>query len=371
LGARADEGGPLKKTAVGPSVPRRRAAVRETYARAGVDIAGKTAVIDRIRRLAGTTLGPQVLSGVGFFGGMYEFNGGAGSVVVSSVDGVGTKIKVALAVGKHDTIGIDIVNHCLDDILACGARPLFFLDYIGTGKVMPDRLEAIVKGLTAACRQAGCALIGGVIAEMPDVYMGDDYDLVGFIVGVVEKKKIITGRDILEGDVVLGLPSSGLHTNGYTLARRILGDSREALEEHHPALGRTLGAVLLEPHRSYYRDLEPVLTLVKGAAHITGGGIIGNVARILPKGLAIDIESGRWGRLPIFDLIQERGNVTTREMYRVFNMGLGMILVCAPGQSSRLRKAMPDATEIGRVVRPRGRVRAIIDGVGYRSDKVR
>ncbi len=361
----------MKKITPEETTTRKRAAVKETYARAGVNIAGKTAVIDSIRRLAGSTLGPQVLSGVGFFGGMYQFNGGGESVLVSSVDGVGTKIKVALAMRKHDTIGVDIVNHCVDDILACGARPLFFLDYVGTGKVVPDRLEAIVKGLSGACRETGCALIGGEIAEMPDVYRGDDYDLVGFIVGVVDKNKIITGRDIVEGDVVLGLPSSGLHTNGYTLARRILGDASELLDVHLPSLGRTLGEVLLEPHRSYYGDLGPVLPLLKGVAHITGGGIIGNVARILPKGLAVDIESKRWPRQPIFDLIQQQGNVATREMYRVFNMGLGMMLVCSPGQSGRLGKELPQATVVGRVVRPRGRVRAIIDGVGYRSDKVR
>lgn len=350
---------------------RKRAAVRETYAGAGVNIARKTAVIDSIRRLAGSTLGTQVLSGVGFFGGMYEFKGYQEPVLVSSVDGVGTKIKLALAMGKHDTIGRDIVNHCVDDILTCGAQPLFFLDYIGIGKVVADRVEGVVKGLADACREAGCALIGGEIAEMPSVYRDDDYDLVGFIMGVVEKKKIITGKDITEGDVVFGLPSSGLHTNGYTLARRILGDTREALDVYYPALGRTLGEVLLEPHRSYYRELKPVMPLLKGIAHITGGGIIGNVSRILPKGLAIDVESGCWTVPPVFELIQGRGNVETREMYRVFNMGLGMVLVCAAGKAGQLTKALPGAREIGRVVRPKGRVRAIIDGVGYRSDKVR
>jgi phosphoribosylformylglycinamidine cyclo-ligase len=302
---------------------------------------------------------------------MYEFRGEGESVLVSSVDGVGTKIKLALAMGKHDTIGIDIVNHCVDDILACGAQPLFFLDYVGTGKVVPDRLEAIVKGLADACRETGCALIGGEIAEMPGVYRDDDYDLVGFIVGVVERKKILTGKDIVEGDVVFGLPSSGLHTNGYTLARRIMGETKAALDVRYPQLGGTLGEVLLEPHRSYYRELRPALPLLKGVAHITGGGIIGNVSRILPKGLAVDIESARWEPPPIFELMQQRGNVTTREMYRVFNMGLGMILVGAPGVAARLRKAVPTAKVIGKVVRPRGRVRAIIDGVGYRSDKVR
>jgi phosphoribosylformylglycinamidine cyclo-ligase len=361
----------MKETAANKGISRKRTPVRETYARAGVNIALKTSVISNIRKMAGTTQGPQVLSGVGFFGGMYEFKGYKEPVLVSSVDGVGTKIKLALALGKHDTIGKDIVNHCVNDILTCGAQPVFFLDYIGIGKVVPETLEAVVKGLSEACLEAGCALIGGEIGEMPDVYAGNDFDLVGFIMGVVEKSRIIMGKDITEGDVVLGLPSSGLHTNGYTLARHILGDTKEAMNVYHPSLGRTLGEVLLEPHRSYYKELKPVLPSLKGIAHITGGGIIGNVSRILPKGLAVNIETSRWTVPPIFTLIQKQGNVETREMFRVFNMGVGMVLVCAPGKAARLTKALPEARIIGDIVRPRGRVRAVIDGIGYRSDKVR
>ncbi len=350
---------------------RKRSPAKMSYAKAGVNIARKTDVIANIRKIAGATLGPQVLSGVGFFGGMYEFKGYREPVLISSVDGVGTKIKLALAMGKHDTIGQDIVNHCVDDILTCGAAPLFFLDYIGTGKVAGPTIEAVVKGLSAACLEAECALIGGEIAEMPDVYHGDDYDLVGFIMGVVEKSKIIMGRDIVVGDAVIGLPSSGLHTNGYTLARRILGDTREAAAVVYPALGRPLGDVLLEPHRSYYREVRPVLSYLKGIAHITGGGIIGNVARILPPGLAVDIATSEWTVPPIFRLIQEKGNVETREMFRVFNMGIGMILVCAPEKVARVVRAIPGASVIGSIVRPRGRVRAVIDGIGYRSDKIK
>jgi phosphoribosylformylglycinamidine cyclo-ligase len=361
----------LKESDTSKSGSRRIAPSRATYAKAGVNIAAKSEVIGRIRRLAGATLGPQVLSGVGFFGGMYEFKGYKEPVLVSSVDGVGTKIKLALALEKHDTIGVDIVNHCVNDILTCGAQPLFFLDYIGTGKVAGERLEAVVHGLSKACCEAGCALIGGEIGEMPSVYSEDDYDLVGFIVGVVEKSRIIMGSDIAAGDVVVGLPSSGLHTNGYTLARKVLGETREELEVYHPSLGRTLGEALMEPHRSYYRELKPVLPLLKGIAHITGGGIIGNVARILPKGLAIQVESKNWAVLPIFELIRDRGNVESREMYRVFNMGLGMVLVCAPEKASRLIKALPEARVIGEVVKQKGIARAIIDGRGYRSDKVK
>ncbi len=353
------------------AVGRKRSPSRQTYAGAGVDIAKKSSVISGIRQMAASTLGPQVLSGVGFFGGMYEFKGYKEPVLVSSVDGVGTKIKVATALNKHDTVGLDIVNHCVDDIITCGAKPLFFLDYVGVGRVVPERMEAIVKGLSEACKTAGCALIGGEIAEMPSVYGENDYDLVGFIIGVVEKSKIIKGESIVEGDTVIGLPSSGLHTNGYTLARRILGDTREALEVYYPELRRTLGEVLLEPHRSYYPELVPVMPVLKGIAHVTGAGIIGNVSRILPKGLAIDITTGSWDVPAVFRLIQQRGNVETREMFRVFNMGIGMILVCSHEHEGKLVRALPGAKVIGKVARPRGRVRAIIDGVGYRSDKVR
>lgn len=344
---------------------------KHTYAGAGVNIALKSEVIARISQQARSTLRPEVLSGVGFFGGLYEFKGYKEPVLVSSVDGVGTKLKLAVALGKHDTVGLDIVNHCVNDILTCGAEPLFFLDYIGIGKVVPERIEAIIKGLTQACREAGCALIGGEIAEMPGVYTGEDYDLVGFTIGVVEKKKIIIGKTIAVGDAILGLPSSGLHTNGYSLARKIFGETRDTLDVYYPELGRTLGEALLEPHRGYYQPLKPVLTRLKGMAHITGGGVIGNVSRILPKGMAAQLHSQTWAVPPIFQLIQKKGNVARREMYRVFNMGLGMVLVCSPEKVARLTKALPEARIIGEVVPQKGRARVIIDGVGYRSDKVR
>ena len=349
----------------------RKSIPKETYAKAGVNITLKTKAIDRIRQIVGTTQGSEVLSGVGFYGGMYELNSDNGSILVSSVDGVGTKIKIAQAMGKHDTIGIDIVNHCVNDILCCGAHPLFFLDYIGTGRVVAERLEDIAKGLSVACREAGCALIGGEVAEMPSVYSDDDYDLVGFIIGQIDKNKIIVGKDINAGDTVIGLPSSGLHTNGYTLIRKVLGDTPEALKVHYPSLGRTLGEELLEPHRSYYRQVRPVLPLLKGIAHITGGGVIGNIPRILPKGLAVTIESNKWIVPPIFELLQQRGNIDTREMYRVFNMGLGMILVCTPEQADKLVKKISGSLIIGEVVQQKSLAKVIIDGIGYRSDKVR
>jgi phosphoribosylformylglycinamidine cyclo-ligase len=344
---------------------------KQTYAGAGVNIALKTRVIAQIGQQARSTLRSEVLSGVGFFGGLYEFKGYQEPVLVSSVDGVGTKLKLALALGRHDTVGIDIVNHCVNDILTCGAEPLFFLDYIGIGKVVPERLAAIVQGLAQACREAGCALIGGETAEMPGIYTGEDYDLVGFIIGVVEKKKMIMGHRIVVGDALLGLPSNGLHTNGYSLARRIFGETRDTLDVYYPELDQTLGEALLEPHRCYYQQLKPVLTQLKGMAHITGGGVIGNVSRILPKGMAAQLHSQNWTTPPIFQLIQKRGNVERREMYRVFNMGLGMVLVCSPEKVARLAKALPEARIIGEVVPQKGRARVIIDGTGYRSDKVR
>ena len=230
----------------------------QTYADAGVniDIAARAKAL--IGKLAETTYRPEVLSGVGFFGGLFEFKGYKQPVLVSSVDGVGTKLKIAGALDKHDTIGIDIVNHCVNDIFTCGAEPLFFLDYIAMGKLVPETVEAIVQGLVKACREVGCALIGGETAEMPGLYAGKDYDLVGFIIGVVEKDKIIMGKSIAAGDAILGLPSSGLHTNGYSLARKIFGETASALNKYYPELGRTIGEALLEPHRCYYHQLKAV-----------------------------------------------------------------------------------------------------------------
>jgi len=297
---------------------------------------------------------------VGPFGGLFEFKGYKEPVLVSSVDSVGTKIKIALALEKHDTVGIDIVNHCINDIFTCGAEPLFFLDYIGIDKVASEKLEAIVQGLTQACNEVGCALIGGEIAEMPDVYTGGDYDLAGFIIGSVEKDSIINGSTITIGDTIIGLPSSGLHTNGYTLVRKIFGETRADLETHYPELGRTLGEELLEPHRCYYNQLKPLLEHVKGMAHLTGGGLMGNVPRILPDGVTAQIHRGRWTILPIFQLIQNRGKVDQHEMYRVFNMGIGMVVICSPENGDQLAKALPEASIIGEVVEQRGDERVIL-----------
>lgn len=282
-------------------------------------------------------------------------------MLVSSVDGVGTKLKIASALGKHDTVGIDIVNHCVNDIFTCGAEPLFFLDYIAVGKLEVERVAAVVRGLAQACREVGCALIGGETAEMPGLYAGEDYDLAGFIVGVVEKAKVITGSDISAGDTIIGLPSSGLHTNGYSLVRKIFGETRTVLDTYSPELGRTLGEELLEPHRCYYRELKPLLPLIKGIAHITGGGLIGNVPRILPRGLTAKFDGGAWIVPPIFRLIEEGGNVDRDEMYRVFNMGIGMVVICLPDSVGQLTEALPGAKVIGKIIGAEGKEKVIIN----------
>jgi len=313
-----------------------------------------------IGKHARSTLRPEVLSGVGFFGGLFEFKGFKQPVLVSSVDGVGTKLKIASALAQHNTIGIDIVNHCVNDILTCGAEPLFFLDYIAMGRLVPEQVEAIAQGLASACRQVGCALIGGEMAEMPGLYAGEDYDLVGFVIGVVEKKKIIMGKTIVVGDAIIGLPSSGLHTNGYSLARKIFGETKQALDKYYPELGRTLGDELLEPHRCYYHQLKPLLPLIKGMAHITGGGLIDNVPRVLPRGVAAKFDSQAWIVPPIFQLIQQRGNISQNEMYRVFNMGIGMVVICSPDDTDQLTKTLPEAKVIGEVVKQAGKARVVV-----------
>ena len=335
--------------------------MKDAYAKAGVDIDAADKATELISKHARSTLRPEVLSGVGFFGGLFEFKGYKEPVLVSSVDGVGTKLKIANALAKHDTIGIDIVNHCVNDILTCGAEPLFFLDYIAMGKLVPEKVEAIAQGLAQACREVGCALIGGETAEMPGLYAGEDYDLVGFIIGVVEKEKIINGNTIAAGDVILGLPSSGLHTNGYSLVRKIFGESKAALDTHYSELNRTLGEELLEPHRCYYNQLKPLLPAIKGMAHITGGGLIGNVPRVLREGLAAKFDSRAWMVPPIFQLIQQRGNVDRQEMYRVFNMGIGMVLICSPQDADQLTKALPEVQKVGEVVKQTGEARVVIE----------
>lgn len=328
---------------------------RQTYVAAGVNIDAADRAKELIKKHARTTLRPEVLSDIGFFGGLFELKGYREPVLVSSTDGVGTKLKIASSLGKHDTVGIDLVNHCVNDILTCGAEPLFFLDYIALGKMIPETVEAIVKGMAKACREVNCALIGGETAEMPGMYALNDYDVAGFIVGVVEKSRRLDQSHIREGDAVLALPSSGLHTNGYSLARKVFGVDPAALNKHYLELGCTLGEALLEPHRCYFNQIKPVLELVKGLAHITGGGFEGNVPRILPPGLVVYFRKGSWDIPPIFSLIQRQGNVVDAEMYRVFNMGVGMAVVCSPHDVSKLTGSIPEARIVGEVVKQKAK----------------
>jgi phosphoribosylformylglycinamidine cyclo-ligase len=306
------------------------------YKQAGVDIGSADAAKARIKALARGTFNTGVLSEIGSFGAMFrpDFSRYEEPVLVASTDGVGTKIQVAIAAGVHDTVGYDLVAHCVNDILVQGAVPLFFLDYIALGRMDPERVEAIAAGFARGCKEFGCPLIGGETAEMPGTYAPGDYDLAGFIVGVVERSKALTGADVKEGDVLLGLPSSGLHTNGYSLARKVLFDGLGFdVQKHLPELGTTVGAALLAPHRGYLTVLEPLLERrkVRALVHITGGGFPGNVPRVLPAGLGARIRRGSWEIPALFRLIQTGGGVDDAEMFRTFNMGIGMVVVVAPG----------------------------------------
>ena len=335
---------------------------RRAYALAGVDISIADKAKKIIAQQARTTFRPEVI-GSEFFGSMFQLRGYREPVLVSSTDGVGTKLRIASLLGKNDTVGRDIVNHCVNDILCCGAEPLFFLDYIAMGKLVPEQVEAIISGIVQACRETGCSLIGGETAEMPGIYSHGNYDLVGFIVGVVEKKRILDGSSIAPTDVILGLPSSGLHTNGYSLARKVFGLDADpsCLNKSYPELGKTLGEELLQVHRCYYRQLKPVLPLIKGMAHVTGGGFVGNIPRMLPEGVAAHIRKDSWDILPIFKLIQKEGNIKEEEMYQVFNMGIGITIICSPQQVARIVSILPEAKVIGKVVEGKDKERITID----------
>jgi phosphoribosylformylglycinamidine cyclo-ligase len=335
---------------------------KEAYALAGVDVPLANKVKKIVAQQVRATFRPEVI-GSGFFGSMFQLKGYDEPVLVSSTDGVGTKLKIASLSGKNDTVGMDIVNHCVNDILCCGAEPLFFLDYIATGKLRPEQIEAIISGLVQACREVGCSLIGGETAEMPGIYSLESYDLVGFIVGVVEKKNIINGSSITQDDVILGLSSSGLHTNGYSLVRRVfdIDANPSCLNKFYPELGKSLGEELLQVHRCYYPQLKPALPLIKGLAHITGGGFVGNIPRILPDGVAVHLKKHSWDILPIFKLIQKKGNIDETEMYRVFNMGIGMIIVCSHQQVAKIVSILPQAKVIGEIIKREDEKRVTIN----------
>jgi phosphoribosylformylglycinamidine cyclo-ligase len=328
------------------------------YRDAGVDIEAKAGVFRRIKDLVQSTATPAVLADMGAFGGTYSLAPltGVRQALVSSTDSVGTKVLVARMVGRHDTVGIDIVHHCANDILVQGAHPLFFLDYIAMSRLDPGVVEQVVTGLATACRGLGCALLGGETAELPDFYPPEDYDLVGFIVGAVEEEHVPDPASVRRGDVVLGLPSSGLHTNGYSLARKVFFNAAGwTVDRAVPEFGRTLGEALLEPHRCYTREVLPLLQAgqLKVLAHLTGGGFFDNIPRSLPPGLGVEIERGSWPVPPLFSLIQQLGGVSEEEMHHVFNMGIGMTLIVAPEQvdtvSARLQATDCPPSVIGRV----------------------
>jgi phosphoribosylformylglycinamidine cyclo-ligase len=327
---------------------------QSAYARAGVDISAGQQATELMKGSVRATYGPEVLAGLGSFGGLFDasrFKEMISPVLVASTDGVGTKTKVASHMGQWESVGYDIVNHCINDILVQGARPLFFLDYIASARLDPEEIAMVVHGVAMACQAAGCALLGGETAEMPGVYQAGEFDLVGTVVGVVERAEILDGSKIEAGDVILGLPSTGLHTNGYSLARQVLAE----FDWHapHPALDCSIGEVLLAAHRCY---LQPVQQLwqagvnIHGLAHITGGGIVDNLPRILPDGVGAIIRRGTWREPPIFKLIQSQGDISTEEMFHVFNMGLGMLVIIPPGQVSLVQDTLPgDSYLVGKI----------------------
>jgi len=338
----------------------------DSYREAGVDIEEGARAVERIRADVRSTYRPEVLGDIGGFGGMFsaKFADMDDPVLVSGADGVGTKLKVAQLLGRHDTVGIDLVAMCANDVLVSGAEPLFFLDYIAIGKVTADRVGQIVSGIAEGCRQAGCALLGGETAEHPGVMSPDDYDLSGFCVGVVDRPDIVDGSEIREGDVVLGLTSSGLHSNGYSLVRRLLVDGHER-ELGLPRVdfgGRSLGDVLLEPTRLYAKAILRLLDEVdvKGMAHITGGGITENLNRVLPKAVDARVHRGAWKVPQIFEVLRRAGELSDDELFRTFNMGIGFCVVIepaeAPGAASLLREAGETVVEIGEIVPGSGEV---------------
>ncbi len=322
------------------------------YRDAGVDIDAAGSLKRTIGRLARTTFGPAVLSEVGLFGSLVRVPRLKDPVLVASCDGVGTKLTVASLVGRHGTVGVDLVNHSVNDILTLGARPLFFLDYIAASRLAPALLRQVVTGLARACRRHGCALVGGETAMMPGWFRDDNYDLVGFIVGVAARRRLVDASRIRPGDDLVGLPSNGLHTNGYSLARKVLFDKAGlTVKSKVKGIARPLGLELLRPHRSYFDAVYPLLPRVSGLAHITGGGFFDNIGRILPPETSCVVHRKSWRPPRIFRLIAELGSVPEAEMYRTFNMGIGMVLVSPPRRTPALVRSLRGARIVGRVVR--------------------
>jgi len=327
----------------------------DAYRESGVDLDRMDGLKERIKGFAASTHGPEVLDSSGSFAGLYQLSGYREPVLVASTDGVGTKIKIAAQLGHFESVGQDLVTLNVNDIITRGAKPLFFLDYIAFSKLDTQRLDNLMRGIAWGCREVGCALISGETAQMPQVYSGDEMDLAGFVVGAVERDQLLESKNIEAGNVLVGVPSSGLHTNGFSLVRQVFNTDGEpdVLYSHFDELNHELGEELLVPHRSYYPMLAPVLGLINGLAHITGGGLPGKLPAILPDGLAAEINSGSWPVLPIFKIIQKEGGISDDEMYRVFNMGLGMVAVCPEDNVANVLEHLPDAMVIGKMI-PQG-----------------
>jgi phosphoribosylformylglycinamidine cyclo-ligase len=349
---------------------------KSNYRESGVDIDAQDEALREVRRIARGTFTQNVISEIGMFGGLFRasFDGIEKPILVSSTDGVGTKLRVAQAMKVHDTVGYDLVCHCVNDILVQGARPLFFLDYYATGKLRPPVMTDVVRGMARACSENGCALIGGETAEMPGFYGDDDYDIAGFIVGVVDESKLIDGKKVREGDVLIALPSAGLHTNGYSLARRIFFDKLgHDYQTILPEIGGKIGEVLLAPHLSYQK---PLMTLIEAGdihalAHITGGGLTDNVPRVLPDSLDALVKLGSWPVLPVFKFLYKEGHVERDEMLRVFNMGIGMVVIAAPDRVDSVVKHFTRIGQqfffVGNVVKGSGVVRYDAPPAGFAS----
>ena len=327
----------------------------DAYRESGVDLDRMDGLKERIKGFAASTHGPEVLDSSGSFAGLYQLSGYREPVLVASTDGVGTKIKIAAQLGHFESVGQDLVTLNVNDIITRGAKPLFFLDYIAFSKLDTQRLDDLMRGIAWGCREVGCALISGETAQMPQVYSGDEMDLAGFVVGAVERDQLLESKNIEAGNILVGVPSSGLHTNGFSLVRQVFNTDGEpnVLYRHFDELNHQLGEELLVPHRSYYPMLAPVLGLINGLAHITGGGLPGKLPAILPDGLAAEINSGSWPVLPIFKIIQKEGGISDDEMHRVFNMGLGMVAVCPEDNVANVLEQLPDAMVIGKMV-PQG-----------------
>jgi phosphoribosylformylglycinamidine cyclo-ligase len=340
----------------------------DAYAAAGVDIDSANRALERIKRVSSQTLRPEVLAGVGPFSALFALGSYREPVLVSSTDGVGTKVLLARVLERYDTVGQDLVNHCVNDILTSGAEPLFFLDYLAGSTVDEEAKVAIVTGMALACKANGCALVGGETADMPGVYREGDFDIAGFIVGVVERSAVVDGSRIRPGHVLLALPSNGLHTNGYSLVRRLwdiethddAARARSVLDSRYPELGESLADALLRPHPSYLAALRPILHLLDGIAHITGGGLLENVPRTLPSDVAARFQTQTWTRPPIFDLIQRRGDIPLEQMFRTFNMGLGVVLATAPENVAQMQRLQPASLVVGEIIAREASTPAVI-----------